>query len=86
MRPMKYTEAKSMAVLVRWVRDNKHFEGWWNGEPRNPESFSLRGERAQISISAKIYVSDMIEPDAFESTGRMYRPSAKGLALLAGAA
>lgn len=82
MKQMKFTTATSPAELAAWVRDNKHFEGWWNGDPRKTESFSLRGDRSQIQIAADLHDPDVIEPDDFDSTGRMFRPSAKGLAML----
>jgi hypothetical protein len=83
MGKVKFTEAKTAADLVKWVRDNKHFEGWWNGDQRKPESFSLRGEHAQIVIVADAYNPDLIEPDDFDATGHMFRPTAAGLAVLA---
>ena len=82
MKRNKFTEAKTVAEFVTWVRDNKHFEGWWNGDPKKPESFSLRGDRAQIQIAADLHDPDVIEPDDFDTTGRMFRPSRKGYSII----
>ncbi len=76
------TTAKTPTEVARWVRDNKHFEGWWNGDPGNARSFVLRGQNAVLTIPVEVHDPDVIEPDDFDATGRMYRPSAAGLALL----
>jgi hypothetical protein len=75
-------EAKTTADVVRWVRDNKHYEGWWSGSYSAPTHFTLRGKNTTLVIPAAIHDPEAIEPDDFATTGRMYRPSAKGLALL----
>lgn len=75
-------EAKTTADVVRWVRDNKHYEGWWSGRHDAPTSFTLRGRNTTLVIPTHVHDPDAIECDDFDKTGRMYRPSAKGLALL----
>lgn len=75
--------AKSMKDVVKWVRDNPHFEGWWTGpRPREFKSFNLRGNNCMLVIPADLYDTDMIDCADAVNELRLYRPSEKGLELL----
>jgi hypothetical protein len=79
---MSVTIAKNVLDVVRWIRDNPHYEGWWDGTPATATRFTLRGDLASLVIPRELHDSEAIESDP-EREGFMYRPSSKGISMLA---
>lgn len=76
-------KAKTLREFVRWVRDNKHYEGWWTGDrPTKFTAFNLRGTDSMITIPAHLYDPEAIDLADPDKDHRIFKPSAAGLALL----
>jgi hypothetical protein len=76
---MKQTTSSSLIETLTWITENDHHRGYWtDGE----KFFVLEGEDARLRIPVDIHAPGMMEGDDFRQTGKMYRPSDHGRAVL----
>ncbi|TDH35741.1 hypothetical protein E2A64_10425 [Pseudohoeflea suaedae] len=79
---MTQTKAKTMKQALEWIVDHEHHEGWWGFGHGTERCLTLAGNEHSLVIPESVHEPGLFEP-CWPLGGRMYRPSAAGLEVMA---